>query len=59
MSMPMIHEEFTEGIGRMAEQECQRTRREMGLPVQPSKATLFIGCANEPCREKCPFKGAC
>jgi hypothetical protein len=56
--MPMIHEEFTQGIGRMAEQECQRTRREQGLPANPSGATWLLGCDSEPCLEKCPFRRA-
>lgn len=57
--MPMIHEEFTEYIGRMAEEECRRTRREMGLNPEPSEATWMLGCDPEPCRENCPFRGRC
>jgi len=57
--MPMIHEEFAAAIGRMAEQECQRTRQELGLPEEPSEATWMLGCDNEPCRDNCPFRSCC
>ena len=57
--MPMNHELFADYIGRIAEEECQRTRREQGLLEKPSEATWILGCDSEPCQKNCPFKGTC
>lgn len=49
----MFKEEFIRGIRKMANEECQRTRREQGLPRKPFHGS---GCESEICSSSCPFK---